>query len=106
MDLHRERRSRVLIGYDFDVCTAIPLFGGFQRLVEFLARGNASCEPSLASKGARKFSITSLREIVVARVRVLTEKSFDQVARVIEHEYYRLQTTTCELTDLLCSQLM
>ena len=81
MDLHRERRRRVLIGYDFDVCTAIPVFGGFQRLIEFLACGNASCEPSLASKCVRKFRVTPLREIVITRVRVVTEKSFDQVAR-------------------------
>jgi hypothetical protein len=79
MELHRERGGRVLIGYDFDVGPAIPLFGGFERLVKFPARGNASREPSLASKGARKFRVVPLREIVVARVRVRTEKSFDQV---------------------------
>jgi hypothetical protein len=58
MELHRERRGRILIGYDLNVCgSTIPVFGGLQRLIKFAACGDTNCEPSFASKCMRKLAI-------------------------------------------------
>src|SRR5208283_3761493 len=106
MQLQRKGRSGIGIGYDFDVDAPACFFSCFQCFIEFTACRDTRREPAVTAKCMRQLRIPPGRDIVVGNGGVFTKKALDQIARVVEYEYDRFQTSAPELANFLRRELV
>src|SRR5580693_8705682 len=71
---------------NLDIGAGFAFTGGFHRRVEFAERCDPRGEPFGASKRARQFRISPVREVVVGPIWIFLERPLDQIAVVVENK--------------------
>ena len=91
---------------DFDVGPCFAGARGLHRLVELAKRGYTRCIPVSASERLRQFGVVPRREVVVSPVRVLFQRTLNEIAAIVEDEDDDVCSEPSHSADIVRGQLM